>query len=575
MSKLGKRYLDFFTFGSSSQCSNESLNRIIMFNIFSCLIIFLAVVYSIIGSIFGDYIDVLFLVVNITILAANLYIHTRKQSTLQNIYITVFIAGAMLLYSLIRVDNIGDSYIFLMCFPLLSLALLGQKSGSFASIIFLISMSLILFIPVNEFLPYNYSFQLALRIFLTYVVIHIATYVYEHLRSLSNNITEKAMLNTKNELKEKEEYISRLSYQIRTPLNNIMVTGDLLGNSNLDENQKDLSNTLMASANNLVNVVNSLAKVAKIEIHEKSSEIVFEIGTTINNTLKLFKESSHNLEIENTTNIKQQLTGDPVKVKQVFLNIIENLLKLKSSGKSKIEISFSVNKDSNSFTEINFHIKANKPLNNYLSQRVTPIDEEDIIDFGIAKRLVETTGGRFVIEQLNETTEIIFDIRFKKANDIKAKENIEIKNTNNNQKIGVGTIKQLVKMDLKDANVLLVEDNQINQKIVLLSLNKFVKGIDVANNGKEALDKFANNKFDIILMDIQMPVMDGITATKKIREIELSTMSHTPIIAITANALSGDKEICLAAGMNDYIAKPFQIEELVIKMKDLLSPSQS
>ena len=97
-----------------------------------------------------------------------------------------------------------------------------------------------------------------------------------------------------------------------------------------------------------------------------------------------------------------------------------------------------------------------------------------------------------------------------------------------------------------------------------------VKSIDIASNGKEALDKFGTSKYDIILMDIQMPIMNGIVSTKKIREIEASTTSHTPIIAITANALLGDKEECIEAGMDDYISKPFQIEVLIQKMKNLL-----
>jgi CheY-like chemotaxis protein len=92
----------------------------------------------------------------------------------------------------------------------------------------------------------------------------------------------------------------------------------------------------------------------------------------------------------------------------------------------------------------------------------------------------------------------------------------------------------------------------------------------LANHGKEALDKFGKSKYDLILMDIQMPVMNGILATKKIRELELSTSTHTPIIAITANALTGDREACIASGMNDYISKPFQVEVLVQKMKVLL-----
>jgi CheY-like chemotaxis protein len=126
-------------------------------------------------------------------------------------------------------------------------------------------------------------------------------------------------------------------------------------------------------------------------------------------------------------------------------------------------------------------------------------------------------------------------------------------------------------INLKDANLLLVEDNLINQKIVLLSLKNIVKNIDVASNGKEALDKFGTVKYDLILMDIQMPVMDGIIAAKKIREIEFSTNTQTPIIAITANALAGDRENCLAVGMNDYISKPFQVDTLIQKMRSLLS----
>jgi len=127
------------------------------------------------------------------------------------------------------------------------------------------------------------------------------------------------------------------------------------------------------------------------------------------------------------------------------------------------------------------------------------------------------------------------------------------------------------KVNLKDASILLVEDNVINQKIVTLSLEKIVKNIDIAHNGKEALDKFGTSNYDLILMDIQMPVMDGFLATKKIREIEASTNSFTPIVAITANAMSGDRETCLAVGMDDYISKPFQVDILLEKMTSLLA----
>jgi CheY-like chemotaxis protein len=188
--------------------------------------------------------------------------------------------------------------------------------------------------------------------------------------------------------------------------------------------------------------------------------------------------------------------------------------------------------------------------------------EDYFIDFTIAKKIVEYYGGELKIASANGQTVLSFGFMLKKGSsgihrpdaDREAIQMLQPKN----------------RVELKSANILLVEDNAINQKIIILSLKNVVKNIDIANNGKDALDKFGTTKYDLILMDIQMPVINGIVATKKIRELEATSNTQTPIIAITANALSGDKETCLAAGMNDYISKPFQVEVLMNKMKALL-----
>ena len=120
---------------------------------------------------------------------------------------------------------------------------------------------------------------------------------------------------------------------------------------------------------------------------------------------------------------------------------------------------------------------------------------------------------------------------------------------------------------MKDLKVLLVEDNIINQKITILTLKPLVKSIDTAENGKEALDKFGTSNYDLILMDIQMPLMSGLIAAEKIRALESTTHSHIPIIAITANAMIGDRERCISAGIDEYISKPFQPAALIELIK--------
>jgi CheY-like chemotaxis protein len=188
--------------------------------------------------------------------------------------------------------------------------------------------------------------------------------------------------------------------------------------------------------------------------------------------------------------------------------------------------------------------------------------DDYFIDFTIAKKIIEYHGGELKIETANGITTLKFSFKLKKGITGAPKPEID--------KDTAQLIQSKNKVELKNANILLVEDNAINQKIIILSLKNHVRNIDIANNGKDALDKFGTTKYHLILMDIQMPVINGIAATKKIRELEATSNTQTPIIAITANALSGDKETCLAAGMNDYISKPFQVDVLVNKMKMLL-----
>jgi CheY-like chemotaxis protein len=250
--------------------------------------------------------------------------------------------------------------------------------------------------------------------------------------------------------------------------------------------------------------------------------------------------------------------GDPIRIKQMFLNLLENLLKLSRSDSTlKVRINIFNNKERENTLQIKFNVIACFASNDKCTKGI-PLKA---VDLSTPSRFAEMLGGKLISEQGDEQTEFTFVSEFRKS---------DTKIRRSTQQAGREVLIPDKTVKLSEASILLVEDNMINQKIVMLSLEKLVKNIDIASNGKEALDKFGTSNYDLILMDIQMPVMDGFLATKKIREIEVSTNSFTPIIAITANAMSGDRETCLAAGMDDYVSKPFQVEVLIEKMNSLL-----
>lgn len=481
----------------------------------------------------------------------------------------------------------------ILCFsatPLISTGLLGHRKGSPISIIWGVLLAAFLFIPISLLSQLG---ELPISIKVTSIAIYFFSYIFITLyATLKQNILnerEKEIIDQKSTIKLKEEFIANLSHQIRTPLNNIMVVANILEDVTADEKQKDMIDTIHASTNNLVNVVNSMVEISNVDIKERGSiNLNFNLYSTINSTIKLFSTQNSNqtaftLKIDES--IPSNLIGDPVRVKQIFLNLIESILKNRSSSKANVSIKVNKAKETTDNVLLEIVVSSNKPIllplneghNMFVTNEssLTSASTQmyiDLLELSITQKLIESNGGKLQIALSAEDAIFSFPYTLNKT----TSEQPSQATTRPTYSSAESELMQpdsntpATSVNLEEANVLLVEDNLINQKIVVLSLKKVVKNIEIANNGKEALDKFGTSRFDIILMDIQMPIMNGIVATKKIREIEASSTSHTPIIAITANALLGDKEECLAAGMDDYISKPFQIEVLIQKMKNLL-----
>lgn len=556
---------------------SEYFHKATIFNFYNFTTILLALIFGVLNIMQGN--TLLFIVLfSLSVLGIiNIFIFRSSGNYHLSSNIYTIIMSLFLIWLLVSGNVTNQGVLFYSIYPALIILLLGKNRGNLASLIFLIVTGIMVFLP--NILGFNFTFNITVQILfiLLYVGFYLFLNVYENIIEIRIAELNIEIQKAKHETQAKEEFISKISHQIRTPLNNLVVVTNIVNTFDLDEKQRDLIDTIQASTNNLVNVVNNISEISNVDLlQSKDYNQNFNLETTIKNTINLFTSGDSdtvdfNLNISDTLDFN--LFGDPVKIKQVYLNIIENILKRTKSGKNSIDLIFNKLGESNGVANILFKISTSdmeqvseitRIQNTEKSKKNRNAAIVKLLDFNIANRIIESMGGTIEFDLSPEQFEFSFILKYKKGDDLDKEEE-------RSKEFALPEIESEGKVSLQDANVLLVEDNLINQKIVLLSLKKAVKNVEVANNGKEALDKFGSAKYDIILMDIQMPIMNGIVTTKKIRSIEKSTNTHTPIIAITANALLGDKEECLAAGMDDYISKPFQIETLLNKMEQQLA----
>lgn len=556
---------------------SEYYQKAITLQFFSFISLMLLLVFSILNLLEGNNFNFIVLTGLFIATSINLFLFRKNTDYATTAHVFAGLFSAFLLWMLYMGIINNQGILFYIFYPAIVFHVLGKKRGNLFSLVFFILSGVAVLLPILLNFITGISFSNQILFVLLYAICYILINMHGNLQEIRIAEFNIEIQKAKHETQAKEEFISKISHQIRTPLNNLVVVTNIVNNSNLDAKQRDLIDTIQASTNNLVNVVNNIAEISNVDLlQSKDYNQNFNIETTIKNTINLFSNEDTNdihFPINISKDINFQLFGDPVKIKQVYLNLIENILKKTKSGKKSIEINIKKLSELNGIVELVFNISTNdleqiseitKIQNTEKTKKGKNAAVIKLLEINIANRIIESLGGSVEFELTPDKFEIKFIVKFKKGELLFG---IEDKTKD----FLLPEIEPEDKINLKDAHILLVEDNLINQKIVLLSLKKVVKSVEVANNGKEALDKFGSARYDIILMDIQMPIMNGIVTTKKIRSIEKSTNTHTPIIAITANALLGDKEECLAAGMDDYISKPFQIDTLITKMEEQLA----
>jgi CheY-like chemotaxis protein len=517
--------------------------------------------------------------------AINYYFNARNDQNIkfQNIFQLILLLAFAFFITTGGITGL-DGY-WTILFPFLTIIISGRKEGAHWSLGLLCFTLVFFFVPihhVNWIMDYSFKEQLFFVIF--YFIVFFLAYTFQFIRSEVSLEKDRQILESENQNRAQENLINKLSYQIRTPLNNITGILEMLDNSVMSNEQRDYLNTIHASTNNLVDVVNNLVFSSKTFSHEPENLAIFNLYATLNNTIRLFSGkpglSRTRFNLSLSADIPNIISGNSIKIKQILLNLINSIVKNNKQLNKFITIEVNRLNGMPGKVELLFRIITNMvvPIDKFKNQsdegfynykdldRINNSRIIDKLDLGITLKIIESEGRSFSI--FTEEDKTIFEFSSSFAEGLPSQEQeavpqVQVRSTyQEGHKPGI---------DLKDANILLAEDNFSNQQIIILYIKNAVKKIDVAVNGKEALEKFGRTKYDLVLMDIQMPVMDGLKATQKIREIEQSTNSHTPIIAVTANAFPEDKERCLASGMDGYISKPFQPDELLQLIKKYLS----
>lgn len=495
------------------------------------------------------------------------FVFLKKINTKDKYLIIKNLLIILIIISIITYITISDfgyySLFWTFLFPFILVYLFDLKRGTLLS--FLLILAIVISNLVFMIYVENEIIEIKLLKKISYILPYLLLTFIIYFNEIINIYKEKQYETNsiKNQKKTiiKDELITKISYQIRTPLNNILGLKNLLEQTHITEYQKDILNSIEASIGNLNHVIEQIDSVSDAKINfEKNNFSSFNIKNAISRTVDFYQHNYQNIDIKFlfSNEIPEKLYGNPVAVKQIFINLIELSIN-QHNTKTRIEIEANIRCEIEGLVTCNFLFKIIN--NNSLKQL---IESDKLLEYSIVKSSVDKMSGKIKVVEKENSTLFDFFLEFETSSEM-----ISYQSFNENKFIYQKNEEKGIL--LQDANILVVEDNEINQKVVELSLTKHVKNLDFANNGKEALELYGKNKYNLIIMDIQMPVMDGIRTTKKIREAEVATKTHTPIIAITANALVHDRTACLEAGMDDYIAKPYKIQDVIEKIENLLS----
>jgi signal transduction histidine kinase len=366
----------------------------------------------------------------------------------------------------------------------------------------------------------------------------------------------------------KEAFLANMSHEIRTPMNAIIGFSDILSKRELGAQEKEYVRTIKTAGENLLTIINDILDISKIEAGMMAFEehifSVKELFISLN-VMLMGKAQEKNLDLVFKFNedVPENLLGDPTRLTQIIINLAGNAIKFTQEGKVEVDVKMLSNDDETvllEFTVTDTGIGIPPDKLTHIFERFRQAEAHTTRKYGgtglglsIAKQLVELQGGTLsVASEFKQGSVFTFCIPYKKS--------VKVLHA-------VNVIEKKYSMEeLSKLNILLVEDNKLNVMLILSLFSEHNLKVEVAENGSVGIEKLNATPFDIILMDMEMPVMNGYEAATIIRR---EMKNNVPIIAMTAHAMSGERERCLSLGMNDYLSKPINAALLFDKIYEL------